>query len=352
MRLSQIGPEQCTPKAPCAKGLLRPGMLDTVLTSMPFCKTKTICINPGTKEVARKIVTHNNTQNISLNFVQMVECNSQMLTFPFGDDIIQRRKGLFSLTEANRVIIAAAESIVFDETILSAAVFIGVFQMQKKINLNFTPRDVVLVLVGIFIMGLGSALSYKADIGTSSIGTIVDGLHILLNISHGMADILVCLVLLIPMFFMAKDLIGIGTLISVFGIGLFIDMWKPIIELLPIGNSWPVRIALSLAGLVISSFGTSIYVTTGAGISSFDAVIMLSYRLTGLSYSHASIVANYAMLAVGWLIGGTVGFGTLFTILIGGYVSGFFMQRTWKYINKPSPLNRGSDGEQKTDSVI
>ena len=219
--------------------------------------------------------------------------------------------------------------------------------MQKKINLNFTftLRDVVLVLVGIFIMALGSALSYKADIGTSSIGTMVDGLHNLLNISHGMADILICLILMIPMLFMARDLVGIGTLISVFGIGLFIDMWKPIIELLPIGNSWPIRIALSLAGLVISSFGTSIYVTTGAGISSFDAMIMLSYRLTGFSYSHASIVANYAMLAIGWLIGGTVGFGTLFTILIGGYVSGFFMNRIWKYINKPSPLKRSSNEE-------
>ena len=217
--------------------------------------------------------------------------------------------------------------------------------MQKKINLVFTLRDVLLVLVGIFIMALGSALSYKADIGTSSIGTTVDGLHNLLNISHGMADILICLILMIPMLFMARDLIGIGTLISVFGIGLFIDMWKAIIALHPIGNSWPVRIALSLAGLVISSFGTSIYVTTGAGISSFDAMIMLSYRLTGLSYSHASIVANYTMLAIGWLIGGTVGLGTLFTILIGSYVSGFFMNRTWKYINKPSPLKRGSDKE-------
>ena len=217
--------------------------------------------------------------------------------------------------------------------------------MQKKINLVFTLRDVLLVLVGIFIMALGSALSYKADIGTSSIGTMVDGLHNLLNISHGMADILICLILMIPMLFMARDLIGIGTLISVFGIGLFIDMWKAIIALLQIGNSWPVRIALSLAGLVISSFGTSIYVTTGAGISSFDAMIMLSYRLTGLSYSHASIVANYTMLAIGWLIGGTVGLGTLFTILIGSYVSGFFMNRTWKYINKPSPLKRGSDKE-------
>ena len=74
-------------------------------------------------------------------------------------------------------------------------------------------------------------------------------------------------------------------------------------------------------------------------------MIMLSYRLTGLSYSHASIVANYTMLAIGWLIGGTVGLGTLFTILIGSYVSGFFMNRTWKYINKPSPLKRGSDKE-------
>lgn len=211
---------------------------------------------------------------------------------------------------------------------------------MKKIRLHFSFRDVLLVLTGILIMGLGSALCYKADIGTSSIGTMVDGLHGLLDISHGLADILLCLVLMIPMFFMARDLIGVGTIISVFGIGLFIDMWKAVLELIPFGSGWPTRIIMSVLGLVISSLGTSIYVTVGAGISSFDAMIMLFYRLTRLSYAHASIVSNYVMLAVGWLLGGTVGLGTLITILVGGYVSGFFMSRTWRYIGKPSPLDR------------
>ncbi len=216
--------------------------------------------------------------------------------------------------------------------------------MQRKMNLRFTFRDVLLVLFGVLTLGLGSALSYAANIGTGSIGTLVDGIHSLLNISHGLADISVCLVLMIPMFFTARDLIGVGTLISVFGIGVFIDLWKRLIELLPLGDGWPVRILLAVLGLVISSFGTSVYVTAGAGISSFDAMIMLTYRLTGLSYAHASIAANYAVLALGWVLGGTVGLGTLITILAGGYVSDFFMNRVWRYVGKPCPLNKDAPG--------
>lgn len=216
----------------------------------------------------------------------------------------------------------------------------GTIFMLKKFNLKFTLRDVFLVFLGIFIMAIGSALTYIANIGTGSIGTMVDGLHHLLDISYGLADITICLVLMIPMLFMAPDLIGIGTLISTFGIGTFIDIWKALLERIPFGDGWGVRIVLMLLGLVISAFGTSIYVSVGAGISSFDAMMLITYRITGLSYSNASIVANYVMLGVGWLLGGTVGLGTLVTIIIGGYVSGFFMNRTWKYIGKPSPLQR------------
>ena len=43
------------------------------------------------------------------------------------------RKGLYSLTGTNREVIAAAENIVFDETIFSAAVFIEVLKCKRKL---------------------------------------------------------------------------------------------------------------------------------------------------------------------------------------------------------------------------
>ena len=46
-------------------------------------------------------------------------------------------------------------------------------------------------------MALGSALVYGAELGTGSIGTVVDGVHRVLGISRGMAYITVSLVLLI-----------------------------------------------------------------------------------------------------------------------------------------------------------
>ena len=79
--------------------------------------------------------------------------------------------------------------------------------------------------------------------------------------------------------------------------------------------------------------------------------MLITYRITGLSYSRASIVANYTMLFVGWLLGGTVGLGTIVTILIGGYVSEFFMARTWKYIGKPSPLARENEETPAEETV-
>lgn len=80
-----------------------------------------------------EIVTRYNRQNISLSIVHVVECVFKVLTFIFSGDIILVRKGLFSLTETTRGVITAAESIVFDETILSAAIFIEVLKCKRKL---------------------------------------------------------------------------------------------------------------------------------------------------------------------------------------------------------------------------
>ena len=70
---------------------------------------------------------------------------------------------------------------------------------ERKLNIKLKQlcKDTLLICAGLFVMALGSAMSYHANLGTGSIGTIVDGTHRLLGISRGMADITVSVILLV-----------------------------------------------------------------------------------------------------------------------------------------------------------
>ena len=214
--------------------------------------------------------------------------------------------------------------------------------MRKPLRNDISSKDILLFCVGMLIMTFGSACCYEANLGTGSIGTLVDGVHRTFDISRGFADILISLILMIPIFFYSRDLIGIGTLISLFGIGLSIDFWKKILLLFSLeGFIW--RLVMYVIGTFVSAFGMSLYVSVGAGIGSYDASIIFIYRITKLPYKYAKILADFLMLLIGGLLGGTIGIGTVVSIVIGGYISHFFMTRTSKWINKPSPLNRPGD---------
>lgn len=186
-------------------------------------------------------------------------------------------------------------------------------------------------------MALGSALVYGADLGTGSIGTMVDGVHRLLGISRGMSDILVSLGLLLVVLLSARDLINIGTLISLVFTGLSIDFWKWVLSLLPTPSTSGIYVMYA-AGLVLGSMGTGFYVAVNAGISAYDAFIMTVYRLTKWQYKYAKILADTILMGMGILMGGTIGIGTVISTVSGGYLTQFFIKRSTRLLGREAVL--------------
>ena len=142
-----------------------------------------------------------------------------------------------------------------------------------------------------------------------------------------------------------------GTLLSLFGIGLSVDFWKWVITMLPVGPGWTAY-AMYAAGLVLGSLGTSLYISVGAGISSYDSAIMLLYRIfKSFQYKYVKILADFLMMFMGVLLGGTIGIGTVLSTVAGGFVTQFFLVRCAKWLKKPSPLQRDEAEEAAEISV-
>lgn len=209
---------------------------------------------------------------------------------------------------------------------------------KLKEKVKQTCKDILLICVGLFTMALGSAMTYQADLGTSSIGTIVDGTHKILGISRGLADITVSMVLLIIVFFRSRDLINIGTVISLFFTGFSIDFWKEILLSLP-QSPFGSAYVFYVLGLVFGAMGAGFYVAVNKGASAYDAYILTIYRATNWQYRNAKILADFILMFAGILMGGTVGIGTVISTIAGGYLTQFFIKCSTKLLKRRSVLN-------------
>ena len=136
---------------------------------------------------------------------------------------------------------------------------------------------------------------------------------------------------------LARDLINIGTVISLFFTGFSIDFWKWVLTFLPAPSTAGVY-AMYAAGLVLGAMGTGFYIAVNAGVSAYDAFIMTVYRLTRWQYRYAKIFADFLLMLVGILLGGTIGVGTVISTVASGFLTQFFIKRSTRLLGRRAVL--------------
>ena len=83
-----------------------------------------------------------------------------------------------------------------------------------------------------------------------------------------------------------------------------------------------VRLAMVLAGIALIGLGSGIYLTTGLGPGPRDGWMTGIHQRTGWPVGRVRTGIEIIALSIGWLLGGTVGIGTLlFAVLIGPSVA-------------------------------
>jgi uncharacterized membrane protein YczE len=178
------------------------------------------------------------------------------------------------------------------------------------------------LLLGLEICGVGLALIILGDLGLDSWNVLHQGLEEQTGISIGLVTILVG----VAMFGVSLPLgeqIGVGTLLNVLLIGLTIDAVLLVAEE-PEGTA--VRWLCLLGGTVAFAVGSGFYIGAGLGPGPRDGV-MTGLARRGLRVGVVRTGIELVVLAVGWLLGGSVGVGTVvFAVTIGPLVA-FFLRR-------------------------
>lgn len=179
---------------------------------------------------------------------------------------------------------------------------------------QLSPLRVTVLFVGLAICGLGDALLIQGAIGNAPWTVFAEGLSKRIDISIGMATLVTSLFVLL-IWIPLRERPGFGTISNIALIALFIEIGTSI---LPEQNDLASGIASALLGIALVGAGSALYITCGLGPGPRDGAMTSIHRLTGIRLSRVRTVIEVTVLFAGWLLGGTVGLGTLFfAVLIG-----------------------------------
>lgn len=196
------------------------------------------------------------------------------------------------------------------------------------------------VLVGSFaLIGFAVGLMVRADLGLGPWDVLHQGVSDRIDVPIGTVGILVgfaVLLVWIPL----KVRPGLGTVMNVVLIGASVDV---ALHFLPDHPGTGLRWFELAAGVFLFGPGVAIYLACGLGAGPRDGV-MTALADRGLSIRAARSALELTVLAVGFLLGGTVGIGTLlFALTIGPNIH-WFTERieTWRSaVPVPQPATAG-----------
>lgn len=187
---------------------------------------------------------------------------------------------------------------------------------EKIVKINQKPtrllRDIIIISIGLMISSFGTALFYQAGMGSGAMATFSDGLHRLVHISYGTANMAANVVFLILLFVCDRRMVGVGTVLCVFLIGVFVDMGNAVFSRLPI-EAAPVfiRFLCVLAGCAMMGVGLGLYVAVERGFGALEGLVKYLCARTGAGFDKVKIGQDVLLTGLGILLGAEWGVGTL-----------------------------------------
>ena len=179
---------------------------------------------------------------------------------------------------------------------------------------DLSIKRVAILFFGLAIFGLGDSILIQGGIGNAPWTVLAEGLTLKTGISIGTATLLISLsvmLLWIPL----QERPGFGTLANILIIAIFIEIGTVVF---PKQSSSLSGVIFSLIGIALVGVGSSLYITCGLGPGPRDGAMTGIHYRTGVRIGRVRLGIEGTVLAIGFLMGGTVGLGTaLFALLIG-----------------------------------
>ena len=202
-------------------------------------------------------------------------------------------------------------------------------------DLRIWTKRVILLLIGLTIAHLGVTLFLLADLGSDPFNVLIQGLFRFLPwpgfMTHGYVHMGVSFLIILVLLVVDRSYIRIGTLLCMFLGGPIIDVFTILLGgLINAQSAMALRLVALVAGCVILAFGMTIVIQSKAGTGPNDLVAVVISDKTRWKFGVVRICVDVCFALAGFLLGGTVGLGTIICAFLVGPAAQIFMPLSGK----------------------
>ena len=173
-------------------------------------------------------------------------------------------------------------------------------------------RRLATLTAGCLVLGLGVAMLLAADLGSDGFSSLVNGLSISSGLPFFVANLAVSLAFL-AMAAARRVMPGIGTLVQIVVVGFTVDR---LLTVLGTPDTVVGQALLLTAAFPVLAFGIAVYLGMHLGAGPIEAAALAWDPPVPFKWSYSVVQGGGAL--IGWLLGATIGPGTIAVILMLG----------------------------------
>jgi uncharacterized membrane protein YczE len=194
--------------------------------------------------------------------------------------------------------------------------------MRERFDLRAALPRLPALIVGLVLFGVGIGLMVQSGLGLGPWEALHQGIAGRTGIPIGTVSVLLGIPIL-ALWWPLGERPGLGTILNVMIIGTSTSL---AIALLPAAQVVTVQAAMMVGGVGVIGFGSGLYLSADLGPGPRDGLMTGVHHRFGWSIRRARTAIELTVLAIGWVLGGTIGLGTIvFALGIGPTVQFWLM---------------------------
>ncbi|HKM00704.1 MAG TPA: hypothetical protein VJ083_01480 [Sedimentibacter sp.] len=192
-------------------------------------------------------------------------------------------------------------------------------------------RRIIMTICGVLIAGFSVGMFQFSSFGMDPFQVFAHGVWSHMPIGFGTFYTIINLIMLVLIFIFDKHKIGLGTVINIFLLGYVVEYSSLFFHTQIPNPTVGIRILFLIIGIIILCFGSSLYFIGDLGVSTYDAVALIMSDRKVARFQYCRIGTDLICTSIGFVLGATVGVGTLVTAFFMGPIISIF--NNW--ISKP-----------------
>lgn len=185
--------------------------------------------------------------------------------------------------------------------------------------------------LGVMCISLGITVCRIGNVGVDPFTAMNMGISERIGMDFGTYQLIVNFVILVFVFFLNKQMIGLGTIINMVGVGYLIQFFTWVLDFVPWRGGLAEAGVMLVVGTLLFTLGVSLYLKTRMGVAPIDAVAPIASERTRFSFTACRVTQDITVTVIAVLAGGPIG---VFTV-VAAFCTGPFITMWNRFVTLP-----------------